>query len=73
MDVENGYFVKDGLLEYQMEEFVVEFGEYDGCSRDNEEELIDDKDRRLIDNALLYRTTDSAKQANGWVYFSHKT
>ena len=41
-----------------MVEFVVEFGEYDGCSRNNEGELIDDKDRRLIDNAL---------QASKWV------
>ena len=48
VDVENEYFVKDKLLEHQMEEFVVEFGEYDGCGSDNDEELIDDKDRRLI-------------------------
>ena len=57
VDVENDYFVKDGLVEDLIEEFGVEFGEDDDdCDSDEEEELIDDKDRRLIDNAL-HQTT----------------
>ena len=44
VDVENDYFVKDGLVEDLIEELVVEFGEDDdGCDSDEEEELIDDK------------------------------
>ena len=54
VDVENYYFVKDGLVEDLIEELVVEFGEDDdGCDSDDEKELIDDEDRRLIDKALL--------------------
>ena len=41
-------------MEDLIEEFGVEFGEDDdGCDSDEEEELIDDEDRRLIDKALL--------------------
>ena len=44
VDVENDYFVKDGLVEDLIEELVVEFGEDDDdCDSDEEEELIDDK------------------------------
>ena len=43
VDVENDYFVKDGLVEDLIEELVVEFGEDDGCDSDEEKELIDDK------------------------------
>ena len=58
VDVENDYYVKDGLVEDLIEEFVVEFGEDDDdCDSDDEKELIDDKDRRLIDNALHQTTT----------------
>ena len=54
VDVENDYFVKDGLVEDLIEELVVEFGEDDDdCDSDDEEELIDGEDRRLIDKALL--------------------
>ena len=59
VDVENDYFVRDGLVEDLIEEFVVEFGEDDGCDSDDEEELIDDEDRRLIDNVLCQTTTDT--------------
>ena len=54
VDVENYYFVKDGLVEDLIEELIVEFGEDDDGfdSDDDEEELIDLEDRRLIDNAL---------------------
>ena len=48
VDVENDYFVKDGLVEDLIEELVVEFGEDDGCDSDDEEELIDLEDRRLM-------------------------
>ena len=41
MGVENDYFVKDGLVEDLIEEFVVESGKDDGCDSDDEEELID--------------------------------
>ena len=41
-------------MEDLIEELVVEFGEDDdGCDSDDGKELIDDEDRRLIDNALL--------------------
>ena len=60
VDVENDYFVKVGLVEDLIEELVVEFGEGDDdCDSDDEEELIDDKDRRLIDNALCQTMTDT--------------
>ena len=39
--------------------FVLEFGEEDDCGSDNEEELMDDEDRRLIDNAIRQTTTDT--------------
>ena len=58
VDVENDYFVNDGLVEDLIEELGVEFGEDDdGCDSDDEEELIDYEDRRLIDNALCQTTT----------------
>ena len=57
VDVENNYFEKDGLVEDLMDNFVIEFGDGD-CDSDDEEELIDDDDRRLIDNALR-QTTDT--------------
>ena len=57
VDVENNYFEKDGLVEDLMDDFVIEFGDGDYDS-DDEEELIDDDDRRLIDNALR-QTTDT--------------
>ena len=54
VDMENGYFVKDGLVEDLIEELGVEFGEDDDdCDSDDEKELIDGEDRRLIDKALL--------------------
>ena len=59
MDVENDYFVKDGLVEYLIEVFVVECGKDDGCDSDDEEELIDYEDRRLIDSALRQTTNDT--------------
>ena len=34
VDVENDYFVKDGLVEDLIEELVVEFGEDDGSDSD---------------------------------------
>ena len=54
VDVENDYFEKDGLAEDLLDEFVVEFG-----GSDDEEELMDDEDRRLIDIALRQTTTDT--------------
>ena len=51
------YFVKDGLVGDLIEEFEVECGKDDGCDSDDEEELIDYEDRRLIDSALRQTTT----------------
>ena len=55
-EIEEQYVEKDGIVEDTLEEMVIELGEED---TDDEEEMIDDADRRISDSAMQQATEQS--------------
>uniref|UniRef100_A0A1X7T5I9 Uncharacterized protein n=1 Tax=Amphimedon queenslandica TaxID=400682 RepID=A0A1X7T5I9_AMPQE len=47
--IEAQYIEKDGIVEETLDEMVIELGEEDTDNKEDEEKMIDDVDRRIID------------------------
>ena len=62
VDIENDFFDKDGLLEDAIEDMVIEVGGSADDDTDDDDDgndsLVDDEDRRIIDQALRQLTDD---------------
>ena len=51
MDIENGYFEDDGLVDDMAGEIIIEY-DSDEMEDEDEDDLLDEDDRHLIDMAL---------------------
>ena len=75
IDIENNYFDKDGQLEDAIQGMVIEFGEsaYDGTDDDDNDSLVDDEDRGVIDQALRQLTDDCTQTPTSTKQTKHST
>ena len=73
INIENDYFDKDGLLEDAIEDMVIEVGGSADDDTDDNDSLVDDEDRRIIDQALRQLTDDCTQTPTSTKQTKHST